>query len=1113
MSESYQVFLSHSPADQSAVERLAHALLIAGMHPWFDRWHLPHNQAWAESLEGALGDCPVVVACLGGAGDDPWASDELGQALMEAADDPNWLVLGVFLPGAPADAEMPDTLADRPRIDLRRNFEAGVSELLERIREEPDIDAASPMTDNPYVGLRPYGPEDAWRFFGRHADVEALLNHLRRNRLLALLGPGGTGRSSILGAGLVPAVATAQLDGSYDWRIATVHLDEAPLEELAQAIFDAGGKRASRLLEIPDDVDPIPWLAEQAGDSPTWLHNACEQLGAEIATEPRLLVWLVGFETFMARSLAEDDEDTLKLIANVLHATAVEDGGVHVVLSLRPEDLDACAPWPEVVRGLGPGLCSLPGLLPGPQAREAAHGPARLAGTTVDESVLDDLARQASSMEFPLPRLQHLLWSLWGHRDRETRMISWSAYEARGKLDGAISCSAEQVYGELDDAGRLALRELALGLDRGPISEAEASGNVASAAALVALAAVDLVNVSQGTIRFSSPVVPEDWARLRTWAEDEEATRRLLDSVAEAARVWHREGRPHHLLWQGFRLDEGEAVLQRTGVPETSISRAFIEAGRDVESKRSGAIEIATQARVELHATRAKQAERTSAGRGMSVVVSLGLAAAALVGVQWAVTAKRDADLALARAEYRAVTAENGMRLATARLAGAQGAPLSQRQLLAEVTDPEGTPGWREAVLEALATPAPHRLLAPQDPYLGAHLGRVKLIAHTANEVVIDVPGQNRVHLELPGQVAITAVAVSADERWVALGTADGRIVVRQTDGEGAPNTLGGENVGHRKAVTTLHFSPDGRHLVSGGQGEGAWVWAWFAEAEPQELPDHPQGVIEAQFSPNGKQVLTLAGDGTVRIWDAEGVAFPAVLTHETTVHAVGWSPGSRRVVTGTEAGDVWLWNTPPLADGPPEGTEGAEDAEPPEPPDPEEYRNRLGQHDGAVHTVVFSAQGDAVVTGSADNTLGIWTVRSRSEESRRESLAGPIELAGFSPDGTQVVTASGDGSVQLWPRGTRGPRLLRGPGPALTTVAFSPQSDRLLTLDETGIIALWPATVPDIDPDTPVDDLRTQLLADVEACVPVAERIAYQHEAPTIAQAAWEACVGPTAR
>ena len=214
----FDVFLSHNSRDKPAVERLAEKLKRDGLEPWLDKWCLTPGGNWQNELVAGLHDSRGCAFFLGPHGEGAWAREELHVALDRAAKDRDFRLFMVLLPGIeePFDTTtLPPFLSTRTWVDLRQGIEDSRSfqTLLHAIRGIPLGPEApiAPRDDTcPYRGLQAFNEEHAEYFFGRDPDVQRLLEKLKSARFLAVLGSSGSGKSSLVRAGLVPSIRTSR---------------------------------------------------------------------------------------------------------------------------------------------------------------------------------------------------------------------------------------------------------------------------------------------------------------------------------------------------------------------------------------------------------------------------------------------------------------------------------------------------------------------------------------------------------------------------------------------------------------------------------------------------------------------------------------------------------------------------------------------------------------------------------------------------------------------------------------------------------------------------------------------------------------------------------------
>src|ERR1044071_2300777 len=267
----YAVFLSHNGRDKDLIEPLAYKLRDAGLPPWFDKWELIPGKRWIGGLAAGLraSDTCAVFISPHNLGD--WEAEEVDLAHTRAANDAAFRVIPVLLPGVPDPFDpnsFPPFLKTRTWVDFRKGFDdqrafhylqCGIKGVAPRpepgsnLREDGH---AAAQDICPYRGLQVFNEEDARFYFGRAGDVQRLVEKLKSTRFLGVLGASGSGKSSLVRAGLVPALRAGELPGSEAWQIAPIFPPgSAPLESLVLNFAKPPGVDTSGLLGLLRDSD------------------------------------------------------------------------------------------------------------------------------------------------------------------------------------------------------------------------------------------------------------------------------------------------------------------------------------------------------------------------------------------------------------------------------------------------------------------------------------------------------------------------------------------------------------------------------------------------------------------------------------------------------------------------------------------------------------------------------------------------------------------------------------------------------------------------------------------------------------------------------------------
>ena len=215
----FDIFLSHNSRDKAPVERIAERLKRAGIEPWLDKWSLTPGGDWQRELGDGLEASRACAVFIGPHDAGAWEIQEAGLAVDRAAKDHGFRVFPVLLPGVPEPFDpnlLPHFLRSRTWVDFRSGHENGraLQDLIHAIKGipfGPDVPIEPRDDVCPYRGLRAFEPDDAEFFFGRDRDVQRLIEKLKAGRFLAVLGPSGSGKSSLVRAGLLPALTGGAL--------------------------------------------------------------------------------------------------------------------------------------------------------------------------------------------------------------------------------------------------------------------------------------------------------------------------------------------------------------------------------------------------------------------------------------------------------------------------------------------------------------------------------------------------------------------------------------------------------------------------------------------------------------------------------------------------------------------------------------------------------------------------------------------------------------------------------------------------------------------------------------------------------------------------------------
>jgi WD40 repeat protein/transcriptional regulator with XRE-family HTH domain len=978
------------------------------------------------------------------------------------------------------DDRYPDVLA------LLDDFRRALSGLAAQAVFIPAPEEEEAVTElvNPYKGLRAFGEADADDFFGRETLTQQLLARLSEGgelaRFLAVVGPSGSGKSSVVGAGLVPALRRGGLLGSENWFYVDLLPGPRPFEELEAALLRVA-------------VNPPASLLEQLKSDSRGLLRAVNRILPADETIELVLV-VDQFEELF--TLTSDEAERALFLSSLVAAIMDERSRVRVVATLRADFIDRPLRYVDFGELLQRRNELILPLTPD-ELERAILGPARRVGLKLESGLVSAIVRDVGDQPGALPLLQYALTELF--EKREGRTLTKAAYDSIGGVLGALGRRAEEVFASLDETGQEAARQLFLRLvtlgegtedTRRRVLRAELEGltvddrpqtadgrqrsavggqwsavsgrvsAVIDAFGKHRLLAFDRDPITRGpTVEVAHEALLREWPRLREWLNESRADVRLQRQLAQAAHDWQVANRDVSFLLTGARLAQFEGWAANTSVALTHDERAFLEASI-AERDRSEAEERERQRR-ELETVRklaetekAKaENERRDAMRlrirnrviAAAGVVALVLAVlAGLFGLQSSQNATRaeqnlgaaqiantqsasNAALAQANAATAQVAAET--RATAEAIAVQERADAQQQALIASVRELAGA-----ANLNLDVDPERSILLALEAVKLTSNVDQPPLLE--AQDALHRAVQASRLQFTLRGHTAeIMGLAYSpdgvrlatiADDNTVKIwDIATGAELISLPTGEMAPNVY-----------RSLSFSPDGKHLAASAAPHLAKVWDANA-ASGQELltlSGHTDEVTAAIFSPDGKQIATASLDQTTKIWDAAtGQELLTLTGQNDAVDDVAFSPDGAYLATAGETTGAIIWE---IASGQALFTLPVS---------------------GGVNSVAFSPDGKTLATGASNTSWSLWDVSTGQRLFTGFGHASLLVDIAFDAGGTRVVTANEDGTAKIWEAATGRELLtLRGHASGALGAVFSPDGRHVATASRDTTVKIW---------------------------------------------------------
>jgi len=946
-------------------------------------------------------------------------------------------------------------------MDLRNALGATPQEV--RVRAGSQQKTVPPLTeiDNPYKGLRAFGEGDAQDFYGRETLTQQLLVRLGEtgelSRFLAVVGPSGSGKSSVVKAGLIPALRRGALPGSEHWFIVEMMPGAHPLEELEAALLRVA-------------VNPPSSLLEQFQKDSRGLIRAVRR---SIPNDPNIELVLVIDQFEEVFTLVQDEAERMRFLGLLVTAIMDETSRVRVIFTMRADFVDRPLGYVDFGELLRQRMEVILPLTPD-ELDSAIASPSERVGLQLESGLVAAILRDLGDQPGTLPMLQYALTELY--EKRAGRVLTRSAYQEIGGVLGALGRRAEEVYKQLDEESQGVARQVFLRLvtlgegvedtrRRALIAELEnlkpgevdpRKFSISLKTALDAFGNARLLSFDRDpgtrgpTVEVAHEAILREWPRLREWLDESRTLVRMQRQLALAVSEWRNAGHDEGFLLSGAKLAQYEGWTAGSAVALTQQEIDFLKASLTARDQKE--MEEAERQKRELETVRKlAETERTSVSRlrGRNRVISV-------VGVIALVLAVF-AGLFAFKSNQNAQRAEQQTKLSTSRELAASAIgnldidPELSILLALQGLSVQHTAEAENALRRSLAT------------------SRVKWNLEseaTVSSVAFSPDGQHLVTAGYDGLAKVWDIktgkeVLSMDASWsitYVTYTPDGTQIITSDDRgyihtwDAVTGKLFSSIMAYNNGIATMALSPDGQHMAVVGsvtsmnsQDEtiGSYeigIWDIKTGEKVDSLPGHITQVTSIAFTRDGARLASASYDGNVMIWDAS--SGKRLITFKINESIDGYltllfNADGTRLITSDVLGDIFFWDVTTNS--------------------PKEIFYRKVRAGGGFVALSLSRDGKLLAVGD-NNNISIWDA-----EFGYDLFVLPMEQqtvgSGFSPDGNYFASGGYGTSIKIWDLSSPGEKLAltAHDGKRVGDVAYSPDGSLLLTESSwTNSLSIW---------------------------------------------------------
>jgi WD40 repeat protein len=865
----------------------------------------------------------------------------------------------------------------------------------------------------PYQGLFAFGESDARFFFGREQVTQTLLQAVKSKPLVALIGASGSGKSSVVFAGLVPLLRQQLRSKDQSLYIVSFRPGNSPFTSLATGLMQC--EPISRFItaqfSLPTDRSITDELEQKLRQNQQGLAHLIQELASQ-ETAMQLILIVDQFEELYTLC---PEADRQFFLDNMLQAISCVQSFT-MVLTLRADFCGhalAYRPWSdalqEAIQILGP--------MNHAELQAAITQPAAQMQVQLEDGLIQKLINAMDEQPGRLPLLEFALTQLWSNQQQG--LLRHQNYHEIGGVEAALANHAELVYTQLNAADQLRSQRIFIQLVQ-PGTGTEDNRRLATKDdvrpenwdLVIHLASSRLVvtnyHDSSGleTVELVHEALIRSWKRLRQWIQ--------LDGEF---RLWQEQLRTNKRQWEENSCDQ-EMMLRGKALADAD----YWQQHRFEELSAGEQIFIYQSLKLRDHDLKHHKRKQQITMAGLTGGLTIALILASVAGWQWHQSHIRESE-ALSKSS-EALFATNK------KLESLIEAIRAKRSL-------QGVGGRDRATQIAVD------LVLRQAAYglveynrLSGQIDAVKGISFSPNgQMIASIPetgivkiwninGTLKVNLVGHSDV-VNSISFSPDGQKIASASNDKTIKIWNIDG-----TLARTIVGHSAEVTSIAFSPDGQKIASASNDKTIKIWN-INGILLQTITGHSAEVTSIAFSPDGQKIASSSNDKTIKIWNIDGTLARTIVGHSAEVTSIAFSPDGQKIASSSNDKTIKIWNINGI------------------------LLQTITGHSAEVTDVSFSPDGKTIASASADKTVKLW----RNNGTLVTTLEGHSDIVwgvDFSPDGQTIASASWDATVRLWHYKSPLLTILSGHSAGITSVSISPNGQTIVSASDDKTIKLW---------------------------------------------------------